>query len=46
MSDDAKTLMYWVNGWRETAVADYGNECEFWFARRWAAYIIAGACSR
>lgn len=44
MSSDAKTLMHWVNGWRDTAIADYGNEYEFFCARDWASYIIGQGC--
>lgn len=44
LSDDAKTALHWINSWRDTRVADYGNEYEFWCARDWAAHIIAGCC--
>jgi hypothetical protein len=44
MSQDAKTLMHWIKGWRDTAIADYANVYEFWCARRWAEYIIGRGC--
>lgn len=43
LSDDAKTALYWINGWRGAWIADYDNTYEFWCAREWAAHIIAKA---
>ena len=42
MSNTALNLMYWVNNWRLTTVADYDNSYEFDRARSWAALIIGG----
>lgn len=44
MSEDAKTLLHWANGWRDTQIADYDNAHEFWCARIWAAFIIGASC--
>ena len=44
MSEEAKTLMYWIEGWRHTRVADYDNAREFWCARDWAGRIIGAGC--
>lgn len=40
MSEDAKTLVFWANAYRNTAIADYDNSYEFCAARRWAEYIF------
>ena len=40
MSDNAKTLLHWVNAYRFTRIADYDNSYELNAARAWANSII------
>lgn len=45
MSDDAKTLMYWI-GNANASVADNESDAAYCLncVRRWAVYIIGGGC--
>ena len=40
MSDDAKSLLFWIGLYQFKGIADYRNDYERECARAWAAYII------